>query len=121
MVTSEESDAVGVLQLEAKQELESLHRVVATIHEVTHEDVLGVGDLAALFEKLEQVVELTMDVTANCHGCAHGLHVAFLDKDLLDLLTQLAQASFRQDATVLHSSEPGVDVSFARHSFILLL
>ena len=50
VITTEKGDAVGELQLEAEEELESLDRVVATIDEVTHEDVAGVGDLAALFK-----------------------------------------------------------------------
>lgn len=50
VITTEKCDAVGVLQLEAKEKLEGLDRVVAAIYKVTHEDVAGVRDLAALFE-----------------------------------------------------------------------
>ena len=106
VVTSEESDAVRPLQFEAEEELEGLNGVVAAIDEITHEDVAGVGDLTALFEKLEEVMELTVDITADGDWGAHGLHIGFFDQDLLDFLTEDAEVSFRQNATVLDSSEP---------------
>jgi len=106
VVTSEEGDAVGPLELEAEKELEGLNGVIAAIDEITHEDVAGVGDLTALFEKLEEVMELTVDITADGDRGADGLHIAFLDQDLLDFLAKDAEVSFRQDATVLDSSEP---------------
>ena len=106
VVTSEEGDAVGPLELEAEKELEGLNGVIAAIDEITHEDVAGVGDLTALFEKLEEVMELTVDITADGDRGTDGLHIAFLDQDLLDFLAKDAEVSFRQDATVLDSSEP---------------
>lgn len=36
-------------------------------------------------EKLEEVVELAVNVTANGHGRSDGLHVALFQKALLDL------------------------------------
>ena len=65
MVASQQSDMRGVLQLQTEQQLEGFHGVVATVHEVAHEHVFGVRDLAAFVEKFQQVVELAMDVAAN--------------------------------------------------------
>ena len=50
VIASQERDAVRVLQLEAKEELEGLDRVVATIDKVTHEDVASVWNLATFFK-----------------------------------------------------------------------
>ena len=52
VIASEKGDAVWVLELEAEKKLEGFHTVVATVDEVTHEDVTRVGDLAAFFKQL---------------------------------------------------------------------
>ncbi len=46
MVSSEESDSVGILDFEAKEVLESFDGVVATINKVADEDVTGFIDLS---------------------------------------------------------------------------
>ena len=103
MVASEESDAIGVLELQAEQELEGLDRVVPAIDKIAHENVSSVRDLTSFLKKFEQVMELAMDVAANCHWGAHRLHIAFLDQDLLYLFTQDAQVSLWENSTILYS------------------
>ena len=88
MVTSKQGDVRWVLQLEAQQKLESFYRVISAVNIVAHENVAGVRDLAASIEELQQVVELTMDVTADGHGSSDGLSVALFDEDLFDLLAE---------------------------------
>ena len=110
VVSSQESDAVGILKLEAEEELEGLNGVVATIDEVSHEYIAGVWDLTSLLEKLKKIMELTVDVSANCNWGANGLHVALLDQDLLDLLTEETKVTFRQDSSLFNSVEPVVDI-----------
>jgi len=51
VVTSEEGDAVWPFKLKAKEELEGLHRVVAAINKITHEDVASIRDLTTFFKK----------------------------------------------------------------------
>ena len=94
VITSEKSDMCWVLELEAKEQLECFHGVEASIDEVTHEDVACVWDLAALVEELEKIVELAVDVTADGDGRRYGLHVALLNEELLDLLTQHSEVTF---------------------------
>ena len=43
-----------------------------------HEHVVGVGELSSSLEQLDQIIELTMDVSADGDGAADGLHVALL-------------------------------------------
>jgi len=50
MISSEESNVGGVLQLQAKEQLEGLNRVVASVDKVPHEDVPRVGDFASLIK-----------------------------------------------------------------------
>ena len=68
MVSSKQSDTFGPLQFETEQELEGLNRVVAAIDEVSHEDVTFFWNFPTCFEQFEEVVELTVDVAANCNG-----------------------------------------------------
>ena len=84
-----------ILQLQAQQELEGLNRIEASVHEITHEDVSGVWDLTTPVEQFEQVVELAVNVSANGHGSSNGLRVAFLNENLLDLLTENSEFTLR--------------------------
>ncbi len=54
------------------------HRVVAAVDVVAHEQVVGVGRVAADAEQLHEVVELAVDVATHCDRRTHGLHVRLL-------------------------------------------
>jgi len=103
MVASEESDESRILQFETQQQLEGLHGVVTSVNEVSHEDVSGVGYLSSFVEQLEQVMELAMDISTDGDRSLNRLDVAFLDQQLLHLLTENSEVSLRQDASVLHN------------------
>lgn len=85
VVSSQNGDTVTVSDLEGNKQGDSLHRVVATINVVAHEEVVSVGGLAADTEKLHQVVELTMNVTTHGNGTLDRLHILFLDEDFTGL------------------------------------
>ena len=89
VVTAKDSDSVGVAHLECDEKSDSLDRVVATIDVVTHEEVVGVGRLTSNLEKLAQIVELTMDVTADRHWCTHLLHVGLIDQNFFRLNSRI--------------------------------
>jgi len=72
VVSAEEVNAIRVLHLQAHQKLGGLHRVESTVHKVPCEDEFGCRNLTGLFEKLDQVVELSMNVSTDGHGCTHG-------------------------------------------------
>jgi len=78
VVTSEESDVAGVLQLQAHQECECLYGVETTVNEIAHKNVAGLGNFSSLVEELDQIMELSMDISTDSNGCAHGLDVALL-------------------------------------------
>jgi hypothetical protein len=75
VVTSQDSNSVREAHFKSDEKSDSLDRVVSAIDVVTHEKVVSVGRLATNFEELTQIVELTMDVTADCHWGTHLLHV----------------------------------------------
>jgi len=79
VVTSQDSDSILIADFEGDEESDGLDGVVTSVNVISHEEVVGVGGLAANLKQLAQVVELTMDVTANRDGGAHLLHVGLVD------------------------------------------
>ena len=61
---------------------ECLEAVIAPVHEVPHEDVVGVWRWAPLSEQLLQVIELAVDVATHRHGAGHGLDVALFEQEV---------------------------------------
>ena len=79
VVTSEDGNAVLEAHLEGDKKSDGLDWVVATVNVVTHEEVVRVGGLTSNLKKFTQVVELTMDITADCHWCTHLLHIRLIN------------------------------------------
>lgn len=66
MVSSKKSNSSWVSYFVRHEKFESFDRIVASVDEISHEDVRGLRDVSSLVEQLEKVVELSMDVSANC-------------------------------------------------------
>ena len=101
--------------------MEGLDGVIAAINEVSHENIALFWNLATFFKKLKKVVELTMNVTADSYGRTNWLYVALINQNFFDLLAEDSKVTFREDAPVLDSSEPRVDVVFSGHFLYLVL
>ena len=110
MVASQQSDMSWVFNLQAKQQLESFHRIKASVDEVTHENISSFWDLASFLEKLEQIVELTVYVSAYCDGGLHRLNVALFNENIFDQLTKDPKISFIQNSSVFTILKPLVDL-----------
>ena len=65
-------DCLPVPDLDGQEKTDGLHTVVAAVHVVAHEEVVGVGTPPAHPEELQQVVELAVDISAHCHRGAGG-------------------------------------------------
>ena len=88
VISSQESNVSWPFHLQAKKKLESLNRVVATIDEVSHEDIASLRNLTSSLKKCEQVLELSVEISTDRDWGADWLHITFLNKDFLDLLTE---------------------------------
>lgn len=75
VIAAQDGQSLREPDLEGDEQGDSLDRVVAAIDVVSHEEVVGLGRLAANLEQLQQVVELAVDVTANGHRGRDCLHV----------------------------------------------
>ena len=62
VVSSQEEEVLRVLDLVGEQEADGLQTLLASVHVVTEEEVVGLGREAAVFEQTKQVVVLTVDV-----------------------------------------------------------
>lgn len=71
--------------LQRNEESDCLHRIVASVHIVSHEEVVCVWRLAPDLKELHQVVKLTVDVPTDRHRTSHLLHVGLLCQNLLCL------------------------------------
>ena len=75
VISSKDGDSISKTHLEGNKEGHSLHRVVATIDVISHEEIVSVGRAATDLEELAQVVELTVDITTNCYRGTNFLHI----------------------------------------------
>eukprot|EP00955_Chlamydomonas_euryale_P116917 366444-Chlamydomonas_euryale.AAC.38 len=65
MVPAQKGDVGWVARLQQHQHGEQLEAVVASINEISHENVVRRGNLAAGVKQAQQIVKLAMNVTAH--------------------------------------------------------
>ena len=75
VVASKNGESILEADLKSHKEGHSLNRIIATIDVVAHEQIVRVGWLSTNFKQLSEVMELTMDVSADRHWCADLLDV----------------------------------------------
>jgi hypothetical protein len=85
VVSAQNGDAVLVSTFESDEERDSLDRIVAAVDVIAHEEVVGVGALAADAKQLLQIVKLAVNVATHRHGAADGLHIRLLYQNLTSL------------------------------------
>lgn len=77
MVSPEDVDLLGVLDLEGEEQADGLYPLPAPVDVVSQEEVVGLGRKPAVLEEPQHVVVLPVDVPADLHGGGdlhqHGL------------------------------------------------
>lgn len=68
MVAADQSDAIWIAHFQAQEKKERLERVEAAVDKIAHEEVVGVGNIAADSEEFHEVVKLAVYVTTYRHG-----------------------------------------------------
>jgi hypothetical protein len=68
VVTAQDEEVFGVLDLVGKKQADSLERLLAAVDVVTKEEVVGLRRETAVFEKTQKVVVLAVDVTTDLEG-----------------------------------------------------
>lgn len=65
VVSAQDKEVLGVFDLVCQQQANGLERLLATVHVVTKEQVVCLRREATVFEETQQVVILSVDVTAD--------------------------------------------------------
>lgn len=65
-------------------------------------------------------MELTVNITADGNRCADWLDIALLDENLLDLLAEDSEVSFRENTATLDDVKPLVDINVRSHIFLVV-
>ena len=107
VVPSDQCHPVRVAHLQGQKKEESLHRIVAPVHEIAKEEVVLVWTVSALLEELQQIVKLAVDVPADLvskiydHRRVYALDVALFHQDLLRHAAEIFHLVFCYNVTVL--------------------
>lgn len=64
VVTTQNEEVLGVLDLVREEQADSLERLLTTVDVVTEEKVVGLWE-TAVFKQTEEIVVLTVDITAD--------------------------------------------------------
>lgn len=100
VISSQESDVGWVLKLQAEEKLEGLNWIEASVDEISHKNVSSVWDLSSLVEEFEEIMELSMDISADSYWSLNWLNVTLFDENLLDLLAKDSELSLWENCSV---------------------
>ena len=75
MVSSQYGDSISEAYFQTNQQSDCLNGIVASINIITHKEVICVGTLAPNLKQLNQIVELSMNITAHSDRTAHKLNI----------------------------------------------
>jgi hypothetical protein len=65
VVSTQDEEIFGVLDLVRQQQTDRLETLLATVHVITQKDVIGLGREAAVFKETQQIIILSVHVTAD--------------------------------------------------------
>lgn len=65
VVTSEDEEVFGVLDLVGEEQADGLKRLLTSVDVITEEEVVGLGREATVLEESEKIVVLSVDITTN--------------------------------------------------------
>ena len=79
MVASDEGDEIWVPDFIGEEKEEGLYAVKTSVHKIAKEEIADWGYISSIFEELEQIIELPVDISAYRYRWINSLHVAFFD------------------------------------------
>lgn len=65
MVATQDEEVFRVLDLVCEEQADGLQRLLATVYVVAEEEIVGLWGETAILEQAEEVVVLTVNITAN--------------------------------------------------------
>ena len=73
--------ALRVTYLQRDQQRNSFDGVVPSVNKVSHKEIISKGDITSDCEELDQVMQLSMDISTDSNRCSDSGGVCFLQKD----------------------------------------
>lgn len=95
VVTSEDEEIFGVLDLVGKEQANSLKRLLTSVDVVTEEEVVGLGREATVLEESEEIVVLSVDITADLNWSLEFEEDGLRDEDLTSLGTEITDLGLK--------------------------
>lgn len=115
VVAADKRNAVRIAHFERQQQKEGLHAVKAAVHEVAHKEIIGAGTVATHLEKLDQVKELAVDVTADRNGRVNVVNVRLFDKDVFGCVAEVPHFGLLDEFALLKLRDLSVEVAVCCH------
>merc|ERR1719491_152297 len=119
MVPSQERDAIRVAKLQARQYRDRLNREGTAVNIIPQKEIVRVRNMPANPEELQEVVNLAMNISNDCHWRRHGLDIALSDENQLQALAEGLCGAWVEMLTVKRLLDRPIDVK--GHSAPLVL
>jgi hypothetical protein len=65
VITTQDEKVLGIFYLVGQEQTDCFERLLAPIHVVTQEEVVGLWGEATIFKQTKEVIVLAMDITTN--------------------------------------------------------
>lgn len=88
MVASQEGDSISVSYFKGNEQGDCLDAVMSSIDVVAHEEVVTFRNFASDFKEFHEIMELSVDISADNDGCSDGDNIGFLSEDLFGFLAE---------------------------------
>lgn len=95
VVTSEDEEVFGVLDLVGKEQANGLKRLLTSVDVVTEEEVVGLRREATVLEESEEIVVLSMDITADLDWSLEFEEDGLRDEDLTSLGAEITDLGLK--------------------------
>ena len=99
VVAPQQVHPLGVLHLQAEQQSDRLHWVIPSVHEISDEDVLVIGNASTLRDQVFDIEELTVDVSGYVNRRVHAHNVRLFCQHSLHQIAKGAHRWFRYGLT----------------------
>lgn len=80
MITSDKSNQIRITYFVGKKEKESFDAVKASVYKISQEQIAYARNITSILEKLKQIIELPMYISANGNRWINTLYITFLDQ-----------------------------------------
>ena len=96
VISSKQCDPGWISDLKTNHKRDGLNRIIASVHIISHEEIIILWQLTTNSEQFNQIMELAVDVTTYGHWSTYWFHIFFVNQNLLCFFTQSLNTVFWQ-------------------------